>query len=375
MLAQKWTEGRRRILVITPANLRKQWSQEIEEKFFLPTMILEARNYNKMARDGVRRPFEQKALVICSFQFAARHAEELMVIPWDLVVIDEAHRLRNVYRPDNRIGRALKGALANAPKVLLTATPLQNSLMELYGLVSLIDDYAFGDAKSFRAQYARLTGEGNSTSLKARLKPVCHRTLRRQVLEYIRYTNRIPITQEFVPTEQEQTLYDMVSDYLRRPSLQALPSSQRTLMTLIMRKLLASSTFAIAGALDSLARKLERQLRDDKNLREKLEEEISEDYEEFEEIADEWEEEDDEPELLTRRRHRRRSSRRSRIFERFRDLAVSISENAKGQALFSALARRLCQGRRTGRRREGDHLHRVPPHPGISRPAAFGEWL
>src|SRR5690606_23021313 len=142
VLAQKWTEGKRRILIITPANLRKQWAQELEEKFFLPTLILEAKNYNKMAKDGVRRPFEQKSLVICSFQFAARHSEELMVIPWDLVVIDEAHRLRNVYRPDNKIGRTLKTALANAPKVLLTATPLQNSLMELYGLVSLIDDFA-----------------------------------------------------------------------------------------------------------------------------------------------------------------------------------------------------------------------------------------
>jgi SNF2 family DNA or RNA helicase len=286
VLAQKWTEGHRRMLVVTPANLRKQWSQELEEKFFLPTMILEAKNYNKLAKDGVRRPFEQKALVICSYQFAARQADELMVIPWDLVVIDEAHRLRNVYRPDNRIARTLKTALASAPKVLLTATPLQNSLMELYGLVSLIDDYTFGDAKSFRSQYARLSEDGH------RLKPVCHRTLRRQVLEYIRYTNRIPITQEFVPTEREQSLYDMVSDYLRRPSLQALPSSQRSLMTLIMRKLLASSTFAIAGALDSLARKLERQLRDDKNPRAKLEEEIAEDYEEYEQVADEWEEEE-----------------------------------------------------------------------------------
>jgi ERCC4-related helicase len=335
-LAQKWTEGKRRILIITPANLRKQWSKEIQEKFFLPTLILEARNYNKMAKDGVRQPFEQKALVICSFQFAARHAEELMVISWDLVVIDEAHRLRNVYRPDNRIGKALKGALANAPKVLLTATPLQNSLMELYGLVSLIDDYAFGDAKSFRAQYARLTGDNLFGELKSRLQPICHRTLRRQVLEYIRYTNRIPITQEFVPTEQEQTLYDMVSDYLRRPSLQALPSSQRTLMTLIMRKLLASSTFAIAGALDSLARKLERQLRDDKNLREKLEDEISEDYEEFEEVADEWSEHEDEPEVLTEEDITRIEHEIADL-RAFRYLAVSISENAKGLALLSAL--------------------------------------
>jgi SNF2-related domain len=288
-----------------------------------------------MTKDGVRRPFEQKALVICSFQFAARHADELMVIPWDLVIIDEAHRLRNVYRPDNRIGRTLKGALANVPKVLLTATPLQNSLMELYGLVSLIDDYAFGDAKSFRTQYARL-GDGAFDELKGRLKAVCHRTLRRQVVEYVRYTNRIPITQEFVPTEQEQALYDMVSDYLRRPSLQALPSSQRTLMTLIMRKLLASSSFAIAGALDSLARELERQLRDDRNLREKLEEEIAEDYEQFDEVAEEWPEEEETPPLLSDTDIANIQSEIADL-SRFRDLAVSISQNAKGQALLSAL--------------------------------------
>lgn len=336
VLAQKWTEGRRRILIVTPANLRKQWAQEIAEKFFLPSVILEARNYNKMKKDGVRYPFEQSALVICSFQFAARHAEELMVIPWNLAVIDEAHRLRNVYRPGNRIGKTLKGALANAPKVLLTATPLQNSLMELYGLVSLIDDYAFGDSKSFRAQYTRLASDNLFDELKARLKPVCHRTLRRQVLEYIRYTNRIPITQEFVPTDAEQKLYDMVSDYLRRPSLQALPSGQRSLMTLIMRKLLASSTFAIAGALDSLSRKLERQLRDDNDLRHKLEEEIAEDYEEFEGTAEEWEEEGEEREVHTPDDVANIEQEIADL-RLFRNLAVSISENAKGQALLSAL--------------------------------------
>ncbi len=336
VLAQKWTEGKRRVLVISPANLRKQWSQELEEKFFLPTLILEARNYNRMKKEGVRRPFEQPRLVLCSMQFAARHADELMIIPWDLVVIDEAHRLRNVHRPDNRIGRAIKGALSNAPKVLLTATPLQNSLMELYGLVSLIDDYAFGDAKSFRAQYARLT-DGQFDELKGRLQPICHRTLRRQVLEYIRYTNRIPITQEFVPTDAEQSLYDMVSEYLRRPSLQALPSSQRSLMTLIMRKLLASSTFAIAGALDSLARKLERQLKDDKQLREKLEEEIAQDYEEYEELADEWTDGDEpEPELLTKD-DIAAIEKEIADLHAFRDLAVKISENAKGQSLLQAL--------------------------------------
>jgi superfamily II DNA or RNA helicase len=336
VLAQKWTEGKRRVLIIAPANLRKQWSQEIAEKFFLPSIILEAKNYNKIVKDGIKRPFEQKTLIICSYQFAARHADELMMVPWDLVVIDEAHRLRNVYRPDNRIGRTLKTALSNAPKILLTATPLQNSLMELYGLVSLIDDYTFGDAKSFRAQYARLTGNEEFDELKTRLSPVCHRTLRRQVLEYIRYTNRIPVTQEFSPSEPEQKLYDMVLDYLQSPTLQALPSSQRSLMTLILRKLLASSTFAIAGALDSLANKLERQLKNDKGARAKLEEEISDDYEGFEEAADEWEEPAEEPRLLTEQDI---CNIESEIVElrAFHELAVSITENAKGLALISAL--------------------------------------
>ena len=346
VLAQKWTEGKRRILIITPANLRKQWSQEIEEKFFLPTGILEARNYNRQKKEGARRPFEQPHIVICSFQFAARHADELMVIPWSLVVIDEAHRLRNVYRPDNRIGRTLKTALANAPKVLLTATPLQNSLMELYGLVSLIDDYAFGDAKSFRAQYTRLN-DGQFDELKDRLQPIIHRTLRRQVLEYIRYTNRIPITQEFIPTDAEQSLYDMVSSYLQRPSLQALPSGQRTLMTLIMRKLLASSTFAIAGALDTLARKLERQLREDTSLRQKMEEEIAEDFEEFDEIADEWTDDEVEPELLTADDITAIDAEIADL-RNFRDLAVSVTENAKGQALLSALSTGFAKAKELG---------------------------
>ena len=340
VLSQKWTEGKRRILIVGPASLRKQWAQEIEEKFFLPSFIIESRNYNQILKNGGRRPFEQPAIVICSFQFAARYADELMVTPWDLVVIDEAHRLRNVYRPDNKVGRALKTAFGNVPKILLTATPLQNSLMELYGLVSIIDDYAFGDAKSFRAQYARLSGEGQFDELKARLEPICHRTLRRQVLEYIRYTNRIPITQEFIPGPEEQKLYDLVSDYLRRPTLAALPSSQRTLMTLILRKLLASSTYAIAGALNSLASKLERQLKDDAALKNNLEDpvpdDIEEDYDGFQETAEEWVDYETPPELLSEDDIAAIEDEIAEL-RRFKDLAVSISENAKGKSLLTAL--------------------------------------
>ncbi|HGF7238070.1 SNF2-related protein [Vibrio paracholerae] len=334
VLSQKWAEGKKRMLIVVPASLRKQWSQELAEKFFLPSQILEAKSFNAAIKAGNLNPFEANEILICSYPFAARHAEKLMLVRWDLVVLDEAHRLRNVYKTQNKTARALRTALANVPKVLLTATPLQNSLMELYGLVSFIDEYAFGDEKSFRSQYSRMTSPEQFGELKGRIQPFCHRTLRRQVMEYVKYTNRQPITQEFWPSDDEQALYDMVSDYLQRPSLFALPNAQRKLMTLVLRKLLASSTFAIAGALDSLANKLQRQLKDNDQLVNRLEG-LEADFETLEEYEDELEIEEEQQPLS--------ADDIAAIEEEivdlaaFRELAVSISENAKGMALIDGL--------------------------------------
>lgn len=333
VIAQKWSESKRRILIITPANLRKQWAQEMADKFYLPAIILESKNYRQKQRGGVTNPFVQNALVICSYQFAAKYSDVLVGMDWDLAVIDEAHRLRNVYKPDNKIAKAIKIALANAPKVLLTATPLQNSLLELYGLVSIIDDYAFGDLKSYKAQYSRINGNATFDELKARLAPLCHRTLRRQVLEYIRYTNRIPITEDFFPSDDEVALYEMVSEYLRRPKLYALPNSQRQLITLILRKLLASSTFAIAGALDSLSKRLKKELKE-ATANVPLDD-IEQDYEEYDNDSEEWDEDEGIEELSAA--DRAAITREIEELETFRDIAVNISENAKGEALVNAL--------------------------------------
>jgi SNF2 family DNA or RNA helicase len=199
VLSQKWAERKRRILVITPSNLRKQWYQELTEKFFLPCRILESRSYNVAIKQGQSRPFEGSDVVICSYQFAKSKAGDVSGVAWDLVVIDEAHRLRNVYKPSNVIANTLKAALVGKDKLLLTATPLQNSILELFGLVSFIDEHAFGDLKSFREQFSNLSQAQVFQTLKARLKPLCHRTLRRQVLPYVKFTARHPIVQRFTP--------------------------------------------------------------------------------------------------------------------------------------------------------------------------------
>jgi len=336
LLSQRWAERKRRILIITPSNLRKQWHQELAEKFFLPATILESRSYQQATNAGNPNPFlpDEPRLIICSYQFARNKAEDIAATPWDLVVIDEAHRLRNVYKSSNVIANTLKNALEGRPKVLLTATPLQNSLLELYGLISFIDEHAFGDLKSFRHQFANLNQDGAYDALKARLAPICHRTLRRQVNQYVPFTARHAIVQEFTPAQSEEHLYQLVSDYLGRDNLFALPPSQRTLMTLVLRKLLASSTYAIAGALQTMVSRLKRDL--DETEDRSLVEELDHDYEALDETAEEWTGDEgtngtfsgDDREALMKEISE---------LEDFSDLAVSISNNAKGQALMGAL--------------------------------------
>ncbi|MGW8159512.1 MAG: SNF2-related protein [Desulfoprunum sp.] len=334
VLSQKWAERRRRILIITPSNLRKQWFQELAEKFFLPCRILEAKSYNAAMKQGQFRPFEAPEIVICSYQFAKSKAGEVQAIAWDLVVIDEAHRLRNVYKPSNVIANTLKVALAGKDKLLLTATPLQNSLLELFGLVSFIDEHTFGDLKSFREQFANLNQEQVFETLKARLKPVCHRTLRRQVTAYIPFTKRLPLVEEFTPEESENRLYHLVSEYLQRENLQALPTGQRSLMTLVLRKLLASSTFAIAGALTSISNRLKAKLRQQEPAR-PLEEELDGDYEALDGTIEEWSN-GESVESLTET-DRAAIGQEVADLDAFAALATSIEHNAKGKALLKAL--------------------------------------
>ena len=251
VLCQLWAERRRRLLVVCPAALRKQWCQELESKFGLRTRLLEGRRH-----EG--NPFEVDAVAVCSYPFARNQLARLAEVSWDLVVCDEAHRLRNAWKQDSRLARPLVDALRRSPRVFLTATPLQNTLLELYGLVTALDERTFADPATFKAQYMK--GTPDFGDLRKRLEPVVHRTLRREVLPYVRYTERRPLTQRFTSSPEEQRLYRDISDYLARDELQALPRAQRGLATMVLRKLLASSSAAIASGLDTLRRRLEAQL-------------------------------------------------------------------------------------------------------------------
>lgn len=348
ILSQLWAERKRRVLCIVPASLRKQWNRELFEKFYIRSEILETKSYKAFRKQHDANPFEQEGKVlICSYQFARSKIEDVQVVPWDLVILDEAHRVRNVYKKSNKIAREIRDGILPCPKVLLTATPLQNSLMELYGLISFVDPHLFGDEDSFRSQFASRPGAattGQLQDLRSRIRPVCQRTLRRQVTEYVPYTNRISLTQDFTPTTDEARLYEAVSNYLQKDELVALPASQRQLITLILRKILASSSFAITATLGKLIDRLEG-VKTDIELAQidGMTEVVADDFETTDELQEEWksdtDDESSENSVDPESQKHLLAAIISEIAElkSYKELADSIVINAKGEALLSAL--------------------------------------
>lgn len=291
IINQLWVEGQRKILILVPASLRTQWADELKDKFDLDSTILDSKILKQLQQSTeLFNPLDTARIFIASHNFVYKNDHHVKKTPWDLVVIDEAHRLRNVYRKGNKTAKKLRETIFGRPKLLLTATPLQNSLMELFGLVSFIDEKYLGhpDGSSFKFLYVQPRGTSNETQ-KSRLSDlrqrlmgtidpltgetdggILTRTLRKQVRGLVSFTNRFNLTEDFSPNDDEVELYDSVSEYIQRPFLASTRATQRHMMELVYRKILASSSFAIAGTLYRVSQFLSKRLQ--KELKTSLEE-------------------------------------------------------------------------------------------------------
>lgn len=247
VISEYFSRGNTKILVVAPASLCQQWQVELTEKFDLPVRVIDTKNYQEEMRGF-------QGIVVCSYNCAVQLKSIFKSIEWDLVVIDEAHKLRNFYKGKTKIASDINEVFLNRKKLLLTATPIQNSLMDIFSLVSIIDPIILGDEYAFTENY--LYSERRHNELKDRLKTVLHRTLRKDVLEYIKYTNREAMTVAFDPTPAEEELYKNVSAYVKDFSKIAITTRFRTLIVLMVRKLMSSSTSAVKGTLEGLMDRL-----------------------------------------------------------------------------------------------------------------------
>ncbi len=253
VLRQKGAERRRRLIVVCPAHIRKQWQSELSEKFNLPSVVMDRKVWGQLRRDGHPNPFDCERIVVLSYGFASRMKEDLRAVPFDLVVLDEAHKLRNAYQPSRKGGQAVRWAFELRQKILLTATPLQNSLLELYGLGWLVGDHIFGDKTAFQRKYCNAGGDIGE--LRRRLATLCKRTLRKDC-PYVNYTKRQAITHPFKQTEEEKALHRDVTEFMLREISFAFPAQHRHLIEIILFKTLASSPQALASTLRMMRQRL-----------------------------------------------------------------------------------------------------------------------
>ena len=316
----------------------------------MPSIILENRSFNRIITSDYRNPFDtESAIVICSYQFAKKQIKHIENVEWDLVVMDEAHKLRNVYKTGNKMASVLKEGLKKYRKLLLTATPLQNNVKELFGLISIIDDNYFGSLKSFTDRYSKagLRQDKMYNELRQRISPIIHRTLRSDVQEYVKYTERHPMVQEYYPSDDELALSELVTEYLQKEACYGMPPSQRSLISLVLHKLLSSSTFAIAGTLKTIINRLEDILANDvhdENNEDTVMTDIRKDIDELEEYDEEWADEENEEFGVNEKSAPKYTSDdisgiKAEITElnAIYELALGIAHNTKGECLLKAL--------------------------------------
>ena len=247
--------GAKKVLIALPASLRKQWELELEDKFDLSAVILDRLTVEHDAKDWHKKLADRQSvrIVITSYDYSGKLMKRFPDVKWDFLIIDEAHNLRNLN--GTKRAKRLFELSGGIPKILLTATPLQNSLMDLYGLVSFIDPRIFGSEKVFRRRYIN---DEDYDDLKRELTPVLYRTLRKDVAGYMHFVKRICKTVDFELSWDEIQLYERVNKFLRRDILYSIPTSNRALIILVIRKLMASSSFALIETFEVLKKRLEK---------------------------------------------------------------------------------------------------------------------
>lgn len=248
--------GAKKVLIVLPATLRKQWEIELDEKFGLKVTILDRVTVEKDYRTMKTWMQNEKEvqIILTSYDYASKFMKRFPTVKWDFIIVDEAHNLRNVFHGTKR-AKNLYELTKGIPKILLTATPLQNSLSDLHGLISFIDPRIFGSEKIFNRRFI----EGQDyTELKKELLPVLYRTLRKDVGKYMDFKKRVCVTVDFQLSPEESNLYDLVNEFLKREYLYSIPTANRGLIILVIRKLLASSSFAVIETFEVLKNRLKK---------------------------------------------------------------------------------------------------------------------
>lgn len=257
VITQKWVESHSRILLVTPnADLLMQWTEMIDRYYTIPYIVLTNReDWNANISDDYTNAFLQDAIVISTYDFVTDNESAAKDVHWDLTIFEEANALSSVYREDSKQAKALKRISDDSFKLLITGTPIEKNIMDLYGLIWFVDETVLPDEQEFLSRYLRKPG--NYIELAERVSKYCFRTLRSQAKDYAKVPNRILITNEYTASPKERELYDLLYAYINKPNKIAFPEMDQYDLALRLLSLQSSSTAAILQTIKGIVRRLE----------------------------------------------------------------------------------------------------------------------
>ena len=302
IISQLLAEGMRRVLIIVPKSLLGQWQAELFDLFGIE------------AREGQANPqaFEGDGVFLVHREFAGGVKGASLLASaddFDLAVIDEAQEIfAGIYKRFNQQGEydsdsdhaqiadRVRSFLKprSTPVLLLTATPIQNSLTELWGLIQYVEptNTLFGKLPTFRELFCengdRSLRKEQAFELKRRLAVVMQRTLRRQAQEFLDrpFVERQARLINFTMSPEERSLYEDVTAWLTDPKIVAFRGQSSRLLVLAFHRRLASSLAALRSSLEKVAYRLKRQIADEDPEWDGLAKELTGELEEDEDLSD-----------------------------------------------------------------------------------------
>lgn len=241
--------GYRRMLIVCPASLIMQWQNELQSKFNEDFLIMDRTELNKIRKKGEGNPWETCDRIICSLDFikSRSNMDDLKQAGWDIVIMDEAHRLRRDSLHSTLSYNAAEVLSKNAKSfLLLTATPFRGKLEELYYLVRLVDKNLLGPFQTFYQAFC--LNNPDFSMLREKISSVI---IRRTKKEVGGFTKRHAKTVRFELFPEERNLYDATTKYVVEEFNRAILGENRAVgfVMTVFQKLLDSSTFALVSAL------------------------------------------------------------------------------------------------------------------------------
>jgi superfamily II DNA or RNA helicase len=245
-----------RVLVVCPTSLKSQWRLEIERFTERSCRLVLGNAAERSTQYGEGTAF----FTICNYEQVLRDIDAIEATRWDLIILDEGQRIKNWEAKTSRTIKGLKSRFA----LVLSGTPLENRLDELYSVVEFIDNRRLGPAFQFFNTYrvvdekGRVLGYKNLDDLRARLKPILLRRTRKDVVQDLppRTTviRRIPPTDEQLAAHDSQ--YQVVRKIVNKPYISEI-DLLRLQKALLMCRMAANSTFLVDKTPPGYSSKLE----------------------------------------------------------------------------------------------------------------------